>query len=198
MVLDLKRCFGCNACSVICKQKNSTPPGVFWAKVYATETGKYPNVRREYLPALCMHCADPACVKVCPTGASYKRKDGIVLIDKDKCIGCRYCMTACPYNARYFDFGESQEYFPGQGLTAYEKVKNEGHEKGKVSKCTLCVDRVENGEEPACVQNCPTKARIFGDLDNPNSDAAKLVLARSGYQLHPELGTKPSVYYLPE
>lgn len=197
IVINLKKCYGCNACTVICKQKNGTPPGVFWARVYANETGKYPRARREYLPTVCMHCAEPACVKVCPTGASYKREDGIVLIDQNKCIGCRYCMTSCPYNVRYFDFGGDEGYFPEKGLVAYEKTQREGIAKGTVSKCTLCVDRIEAGEEPACVQTCPTKARVFGDLDDPNSEAAKQIVMGAGYQLYPEVGTNPSVYYLP-
>ncbi|MGA2505489.1 MAG: sulfate reduction electron transfer complex DsrMKJOP subunit DsrO [Anaerolineales bacterium] len=196
IVIDTKRCFGCNACTIACKQKNGTPSGVFWNRVYVNEVGSYPTVRREYTPALCMHCDIPACVAVCPTGASYKREDGIVLVDQNKCVGCRYCMVACPYNARYFDNGSSEGYFPGKGLVAYETAQQLGKIKGTVSKCTMCADRIAVGEEPACVQTCPTKVRVFGDLDDPNSEISKLIVARGGYQIHPELGTNPSVYYL--
>lgn len=196
IVIDTNRCFGCNACTIACKQKNGTPPGVFWARVYVNEVGEYPMARREYMPALCMHCEDPPCVDVCPTGASYQREDGIVLVDQEKCIGCRYCMVACPYGARYFDFGEDKSYFPEMDLTVLEKVHQEGKIAGTVSKCNLCIDLIEKGEEPACVATCPTHARVFGDLDDPESEVSKLIVEQSGSQLHPELKTEPSIYYL--
>ena len=196
IVIDTRRCFGCNACTVACKQTNGTPPGVFWAKVYVEEVGEYPTARRQYTPALCMHCADAPCVEVCPTGASYQREDGIVLIDQDKCIGCRYCMVACPYNARYFDFGGNETYFPEMELTPLEAARQEGRATGTVSKCTMCVDRIDAGEEPACVATCPTYARIFGDLDDPESEVSKLIAEHGAMPLHPELGTNPSVFYI--
>lgn len=195
MIIDLKKCYGCNACTVICKQRNGTPKGVFWAKVYATETGKYPNARREYTPAMCMHCDNPPCVTTCPTGASYKREDGIVVVDQDKCIGCRYCMVACPYDARYFDFGVNASYFPEMEANPYEKVHAENRKKGTVSKCTMCVDLIEEGEVPACSLVCPAKARIFGDLDDP--EFQKMISSRNGYQEKKHVGANPSVYYLP-
>ncbi|NLP44610.1 MAG: 4Fe-4S dicluster domain-containing protein [Peptococcaceae bacterium] len=195
MILDLKRCYGCNACTVICKQKNGTPKGVFWAKVYATEVGKYPQARREYLPTLCMHCANAPCVSVCPTGASYKREDGIVLVDESKCIGCRSCMLSCPYEARYFDFGAEASYFPGKEANPYEVAQASKRKKGTVNKCTLCVDRIDEGEIPACAQVCPTQARIFGDLES--TELQKLIISRNGYQEKSVVGTDPSVYYLP-
>jgi len=143
-----------------------------------------------------MHCADAPCVEVCPTGASYQREDGIVLIDQDKCIGCRYCMVACPYNARYFDFGGNETYFPEMELTPLETARQEGRAAGTVSKCTMCVDRIDAGEEPACVATCPTYARIFGDLDDPESEVSKLIAEHGATPLHPELGTNPSVFYI--
>lgn len=196
MVIDRARCFGCNACTIACKRKNGTPPDIFWARVYVNEVGKYPTARREHLPALCMHCANPACVAACPTGASSQREDGIVLIDQDICIGCRACMVACPYHARYFNTKNAESYFPGKGLTDYETAHQYGEDRGTVEKCNLCLDLLENGNQPACVQTCPAKARIFGDLDDPNSEVSKLIISRSGYQIYPELGTDPSVYYL--
>lgn len=198
MVIDLKRCIGCYGCQIACKAEHATPPGIFYARVFKQEIGKYPNVRRLSLPLLCMHCADPPCLHVCPTGATAKREEdgGVVVIDKDKCVGCRYCMMACPYGARYFHAKE-REYFPGQGLTPYEEWGYKDHPPGVVEKCDFCVERVEKGLMPACVANCPTKARYFGDLDDPYSEVSRLIRERGGSQLHPELGTDPSVYYLP-
>ena len=197
MLLDQSRCIGCQACTLACKQKNGTPPNIFFTKVLISETGKFPNTKIVYQPILCMHCAEPACADVCPTGATQKQPNGIVTVDPDKCIGCRYCMAACPFNARTFNYGGAKEYFPGKGLTPYEQAHQGEHHTGTVEKCDFCIDRLEEGLEPACVQTCPAKARIFGDLDDPNSEVAGLIASRGGYQLHPELGTDPSVYYLP-
>lgn len=196
IVVDPQRCMGCNACTIICKQRNGTPPGDFWTRVYVQEVGTYPTARIEYQPTLCMHCANPPCVEVCPTGASYQREDGIVLIDQYKCIGCRYCMIACPYSARFFDYDKNEGYYPEKGLTAYEGAQREGRINGTVSKCTMCVDRIDEGGIPACVEICPTHARIFGDLDDPESEVSKLIVENDGHQLNPELGTDPSVFYL--
>ncbi|WP_324716123.1 4Fe-4S dicluster domain-containing protein [Carboxydochorda subterranea] len=196
MVIDLARCIGCQSCTAFCKVKNGTPPGVFLSKVLVHEVGRYPNTQVVYQPMLCMHCEQAPCVQVCPTGASYKRPDGIVAVDADRCMGCRYCVAACPYGAR--SFVESlQPYYPGFEPTPYEKVAHANHQAGVVEKCNFCMDRIERGEEPACVQTCPAKARTFGDLDDPNSEVSKLIARRHGYQLLAELGTNPSVYYLP-
>ncbi|MEK7848846.1 MAG: sulfate reduction electron transfer complex DsrMKJOP subunit DsrO [Chloroflexota bacterium] len=196
MVIDLKRCIGCYGCQIACKAENATPPGVFWARVLKQEAGKFPAVRRSSLPLLCMHCQDPACQQVCPTGATTKRPDGIVVVDADKCVGCRYCMMACPYNARYFHAKE-RAYF-GQGLlTQYEKAGYPNHPTGVVEKCHFCYHRLEKGLEPACVANCMALARFFGDLDDPHSEVSRLIREKRGQQLHSELGTDPSVYYLP-
>ena len=198
MVIDLRRCIGCNACTLACKQEKGTGPGVQYCKVPIYERGEYPLTRFEYLPLLCMHCADPPCEAVCPTGATYIREDGVVDVDTDKCIGCRYCMNACPYNARYFKFTEAQSYFEGHDLNQYETLMAAEHPVGVVQKCDLCFERTAEGEQPACVAACPPNARIWGDLDDPTSEAAKLVAERNGYQLHPEAGTNPSVFYLSE
>lgn len=198
MVIDLRRCIGCNACTLACKQEKGTPPGVEYCKVPMYERGEYPNTTFEYLPLLCMHCADAPCEAVCPTGATYIREDGVVAIDTDKCIGCRYCMTACPYNARYFNFTKPQSFFPENGKNAYEALQEDKHPVGVVQKCDFCIERVEAGGEPACVGTCPCNARIFGDLDDPTSEVSQLIVTRNGYQLHPEVGTDPSVYYLSE
>ena len=197
MVIDLKRCFGCNACTIICKQRHSTPPGVAWSRVYEYEEGVYPNARRHFKPALCMHCADPACVKVCPTGASYKNADGTVLVDQGKCIGCRYCMVACPYESRFQTDPGNMSYFPQADACSYEEATRGDFTPGTVSKCVRCDDRVSAGLVPACVQACPTQARLFGDLDDPESEVSRAIRKRGGYQVNPEFGTDPSVYYLP-
>lgn len=196
MVIDLAKCIGCHACSMACKAENGTPPGVWWGKVVIDEVGAYPNTRLTFTPLLCMHCKNAPCVQVCPTGASYKRPDGIVAVDYDKCIGCRYCMAACPYGARTF-VNEIRPYYPDRGFTPYEQQMYQNHRAGVVEKCNLCMQRVDKGLEPACVATCPAYARVFGDLDDPNSEVSKLIAERRGVQLLADLGTDPSVYYLP-
>ncbi|OGK91631.1 MAG: 4Fe-4S ferredoxin [Candidatus Rokubacteria bacterium GWC2_70_24] len=196
MVIDLKRCFGCYGCQVSCKAEHATPPGVFFARVVKRESGTYPNVRKVFLPMLCMHCETPPCEAVCPTGATFKRPDGIVDIDREICVGCRYCMQACPYEARYFHAKE-RFYFGAQGPTEYEAVGYAQHPTGVVMKCNFCAQRLTRGEEPSCVMTCPTNARTFGDLEDPHSEVNRLIKERGGEPLHPELGTGPSVYYLP-
>lgn len=195
MVIDLKRCVGCYGCVVACKAEHGTRPGIMWARVLKAELGTYPAVRRLSLPILCMQCRTPACLPVCPTGATQQRPDGIVTIDPDLCIGCRYCMQACPYEARFFSDGDGA-YFTGF-LTPYERATAGAHPTGIVEKCDFCAARVARGLEPACVANCMTKARVFGDLDDPESAVARLARSRGGFQLNPELGTDPCVYYLP-
>ncbi|MBI2917125.1 MAG: 4Fe-4S dicluster domain-containing protein [Chloroflexi bacterium] len=195
MVIDLKRCIGCRACVVACKAENGTPPGMFWREVYQWEYGKYPRVGRTYLPRPCMHCKEPACLNVCPSGATQKRADGIVWVDHDKCIGCRYCINACPYDARYF-LAKIRPYYP-QGFTPYEEVMYQRFRTGVVYKCDFCKDRLDQGLNPACVDTCLAKACNIGDLDDPDSEVSRLIASRHGFQLSPEAGTEPSVYYLP-
>jgi Fe-S-cluster-containing dehydrogenase component len=207
MVIDLLRCIGCYGCQLACKAENATPPGVFWARVEFEEVGKYPHSGKLMLPLLCFHCEEAPCVDVCPTGASQKREDGIVFVDGDVCIGCRYCMMACPYGARYF-YENQRSYFPGH-LTPFEEVGYPQHQEGTVLKCTFCKHRVDEGVKrglkpgvdrdatPACVTNCMTKARYFGDLEDPESVVSQLVASGQAFQINPEQGTNPSVYYLP-
>ena len=198
MVIDLKKCAGCYACVAACKSEHATPPGVFWCRVVKQETGTYPRVRRSPLPLACMHCEEPPCEEVCPTGATQKRADGVVFVDSTQCMGCRACMIACPYQARYF-LAELRQYYDGQGPTPYEQFHNDTNPyvEGTVTKCDFCKDRVDAGKEPACVANCPGRARYFGDLSDPDSEVSRLIRDRRGLQLHPEFGTNPSVYYLP-
>ena len=195
MVIDLRRCIGCDTCTIACKATNATSRGIMWNRVLKYETGKYPNSQLNFLPITCMHCEEPECEKVCPTGATTKRDDGIVVVDSDKCVGCRYCMVACPYAIRYF-FDELQTYYPDH-ITPYEEIGYKKHKLGTVQKCDFCLERVEQGLQPACVAACPANARFFGDLDDSDSEVSKLIKERKGFVLNPELGTKPSVYYLP-
>lgn len=197
MVIDLRRCIGCNACTIACKQQYGNPPGIFYSHVNITEVGKYPDARQVPLPVLCNHCDNPPCVDVCPTGASQKQTNGMVTIDEDKCIGCRYCMVACPYNVRQFIGSEPVGYYPEKGgLTAYEKVAYAQHQVGTVEKCSFCATRVAAGQLPACVLTCVGQARFFGDLDDPTSQVSQLIEKFDAKPLNPEAGTKPNVYYI--
>ena len=199
LVIDLDICVGCHACAVACKEWNDggqfgplpdenpygkEPLGVWFNRVHTFEiepAKEAAPAMTVHFPRSCLHCETPDCVTVCPTGASYKRaEDGIVLVDEDKCIGCKLCSWACPYGAREYS-----------------------QQRGVMQKCTLCVDRVYNesfepsDRQPACVAACPTRARHFGDLGDENSAISKLVAERGGYDLMPELGYKPVNKYLP-
>jgi molybdopterin-containing oxidoreductase family iron-sulfur binding subunit len=158
-----------------------------------TASGEYLNLIMFYLPRLCMHCRDAPCVEVCPTGACYQREDGIVMVDYDKCVGCKYCIVACPYGARYYN-KEGSAYFAAERPN--EKLGYRPHKLHMTEKCTLCLDRLESGKEPACVEVCPTGARHFGDLNDPQSEVSQLIARKHASQLLKDLGTEPSVYYL--
>jgi len=156
------------------------------------EVGKYPNAQTIMFFEQCYHCDNAPCVKVCPTGASYKAEDGAVLVDADKCIKCKYCISACPYGARKFP--TEVEEFQGETLADQKYAL-----KPTIpDKCTFCYHRKSGNEPwtPACVENCPTGSRIFGDLDDPNSEISKAVSELNAVQYHPEFGTKPNVYYV--
>jgi len=196
LVIDLDTCVGCQACVVNCKEWNTAgypaplsdsqpygafPSGAWLNRVHGFEVGEGTSAQIVHFPKSCLHCENAACVTVCPTGASYKRQaDGIVLVDEDKCIGCGLCAWACPYGAREMD--------PGVGV---------------MKKCTLCIDRIyneniaEDERQPACVRTCPTRARHFGDLGDPESDVSKLVAERGGFDLMAEMGYRPTNKYLP-
>ena len=198
MLIDLRSCIGCNACTMACKISNGTPPNMFYSHVEKYEEGTYPTANSHYGPVLCNHCESPTCVDVCPTGASHVDENGVVCVDHSKCIGCRYCITACPYQARSFLAQNVEGYFPDKGLTAQEERLYAAFQKGTVYKCEFCKEKgySESDEGPACVQTCPTNARIFGDLDDPNSEISKRLAADNSYQLAPEYGTDPRVRYI--
>ena len=198
MVFDLRRCIGCNACVVGCKQENSLPDGVFFTRTLSQEYGVYPAVKRVYIPTLCNHCEDAPCEKVCPSGATYTRADGIVMVDKDKCIGCSSCAVACPYDQRtQLDAESFKDGLFGSGqLTPFEEQGYGRYTPGMVTKCDFCSGRVDAGLDPACVVTCPTDARIFGDLDDPESRPSRLIRERNGRPPLPEKNTRPKVYYV--
>lgn len=200
MLIDLTRCIGCDACTVACKQENGTPVDVFFARVLNIEAGTYPHVKRIYVPVLCNHCENPACLKACPNKAIFKREDGIVLIDQDRCRGTGACVSACPYGNIILT-EKTQWYLPED--RAYERDFVRLRLKENVArKCTFCAQRVDRGLEPACVVACPTTARIFGDLDDPDSKISRYVeeqeetTGREPFKLLPECGTEPANMYL--
>jgi len=208
MVIDLQKCTGCKACTVSCVAENNLPPGVVYRPVIEEEIGEFPNVRKRFIPRPCMQCENPPCTPVCPVNATYKRPDGIVAIDYDVCIGCRYCITACPYNARTADFGEYynadtpeiMDYETRPNFEYGREWKREpGHHSspiGNARKCHFCLHRIENGLLPACVTTCLGGATYFGDYNDKNSLVHDLVGSTRVMRLKEELGTEPKVYYL--
>ncbi len=206
MVIDLRKCVGCSACTIACKAENRLPPGVVYRPVVEEEIGEYPNVTRRFIPRPCMQCEDPPCVPVCPVGATYKRPDGIVEINYEQCIGCRYCVTACPYSARTFDSGD----FYSSGTPAmqpYEQLPTREYGQvydrakgaspvGNVRKCTFCLHRLNEGMLPECTTSCIGTATYFGDLNDPDSLVSELSARTNATRLKEELGTKPRVFYL--
>ncbi len=196
MVIDLSKCVGCNACAVACKQENGTPPGILWSKVIQYESGVYPNARLKFLPMLCMHCQEAPCLEVCPTGATYRAEGGLILVNDALCLTCRYCIMACPYEARTYNSKRPQPYYTGQELTEAEKIEYLQHPKGSIEKCTFCAHRLRQGKQPACVATCLSNARIFGDLDDPEAEVSRLVASGAAKTWLEEQGTKPSVFYI--
>ena len=178
LVVDLDKCIGCHACEVACKNENGIALGEYWNRVLQIGPhGTFPDLEQYWLPVQCQQCENPQCVKVCPTGASYRdEKTGVVLIDKSKCIGCQYCMMACPYDVRIY--------------------REDAH---VVERCTLCSQRTVQGEAPACVVNCCAGARLYGDLDDPTSDVSKAIAAAGGDAVHhlPDPGdSNPATVYI--
>lgn len=214
MVIDTRRCVGCRACVLACKAENKTPPNVFYTLVFEEILENRPNDKPVFMTKPCFHCEQPPCTDVCPVSATYKREqDGIVVVDYDRCIGCRYCMTACPYSARWFDFGENYPAIEQNSDWAkvpspeYKQFRKREHEKspvGNVRKCTFCLHlqdehgkyNKEQGRWPACAKTCTGKAIHFGDINDPDSEVSVLLRERQYIRLKEELGTSPNVYYL--
>ena len=180
-----------------CKYQNATPHGMYWCKVLMGEYGTYPNSGQTVLPISCQHCTNAPCVRACPTGASHYDENGNVQVDYDKCIGCRNCMAACPYEARSCNWADPAEhpYYEGFEQTPYEQLRAAEHPQGVVEKCVMCHGRTAEGKDPACVQTCITKSRWFGDLDDPDSEICKKIAELGARPLMPEYGTCPSVFY---
>lgn len=216
MVIDQRKCIGCHACTISCVAENKLPPGVVYRPVLEEENGTYPNVTRKFLPRPCMQCDSPPCTEVCPVGATEKGPDGVVTIDYKQCIGCRYCITACPYGARTFDFGEVYTDTTPLAVPAvlgkakagsmersatFEYAKawpREGEQSpvGNARKCHFCLHRLAEGMLPSCVTSCVGRATLFGDANDPESVVSKLVAAPNAMRLKEDLGTAPRVIYL--
>ncbi|MBI4308442.1 MAG: 4Fe-4S dicluster domain-containing protein [Chloroflexi bacterium] len=221
MVIDLERCMGCRACMEACKVENTTPQGAWWMYVSRLEEGSFPNARARFMPRPCQHCDNAPCVKVCPVGARYKREDGLVATDWERCIGCRYCQVACPYGVNYFNWQLSRKSYykdwsapevqkaTGGAIPPYRnpdlykaygpeqrRIGAGGRTRHVIEKCTFCVQKVENNLVPACVANCPLFALHFGDLDDPSSIVSRLLRERPSFRLLEEWKTEPRVYYL--
>jgi Fe-S-cluster-containing dehydrogenase component len=204
MVIDQQKCTGCGYCTQACRANNDVPPEISWNRVI--EAGKAGD-KTVFLTRPCMHCENAPCVEVCMVGASYHRPDGIVMMDYDKCIGCRYCEVACPYSARAFNW----EAFtgPNPAVPAWGEPEVERRPRGVVEKCSFCYHRIDRGlalglkpgvdssATPACVVACPVGARLFGDLNDPESQVSQVLAAQPAYRLREDLGTSPRVYYLP-
>jgi molybdopterin-containing oxidoreductase family iron-sulfur binding subunit len=205
MVIDQERCIGCHACMTSCMEENNVGLDHAWNRVLTeggdnidTPSGSYPEDGSDgtgtmsmlYQPTACQHCENAPCVKVCPVNATYTREDGIVEIDYEKCIGCRYCMAACPYNARVFNF-DDPTHVPAAGTGNVPE-----RPRGVVEKCTFCTHRVEANLDPACVVACPAQARIFGDLDDPDSTVSRYVRKYDPVQLLEELEAHPKTFYV--
>jgi len=222
MVIDLDKCTGCQACSVACRMENNIPFAgpeetelsrvKWWHKVLRFEEGEYPKVRLTFIPRPCQHCDNPPCVTVCPVGATYVDDEGVVRMDYNRCIGCRFCATACPYGVRHFNWYDPD--YPEE-VRAALNPDVPVRPRGVVEKCTFCIHRLEaakhkaaeEGRElvdaelvnlPACNEVCPASARYFGDLDDPESTVSRLAHSPRAFKLLEELGTVPKVFYLKE
>lgn len=172
MSMDTRRCVGCNACVLACKAENALPENGFRDWIVTQTQGKFPKLRQEIRSERCNHCDRPSCVSACPTGASHVNQGGTVLVTHRKCTGCKACIGACPYDARYI------------------------HPDGYADKCTFCLHRVRTERLPACVEICPTRALVFGDLSDPDSEVSRLVRSRRNKTLQPESGLSPNVFFL--
>lgn len=205
MVINLDQCIGCEYCMRACSATNDVQPEEPWNIVVPEKTS---GGHTFFLTRPCLHCQNAPCVEVCPVKATYHREDGLVVMDYDRCIGCRYCQIACPYDARQFNWDTREEndnpYVPAWGAPEVER-----RPRGVVEKCTFCIHRIDAGLEkgltpgvdrdatPACVNICPVGARTFGNLKEPDSRVSQLIASNPTLRLRDELGTETSVYYIP-
>lgn len=199
MVIDLAKCANARKCTEVCQEGHHLPKSIEYMRVYLMQDSE--KTAPYWFPRPCFHCDNPMCVSVCPVGATYKRSDGIVLVDTDRCIGCKFCMTGCPYSARSFAWKHQEEY---DGTIQYNPETTVPGQEGTVSKCVFCADRVSENKLPLCVEACPMGVIYFGDLgeDTVTNGAetvlfSQLIADRGGYRYLENLGTRPSVYYLP-
>jgi Fe-S-cluster-containing dehydrogenase component len=172
MVMDTRKCVGCSACVLACKAENDVPEGFCRDWIVEEVRGRFPDLSAELRSERCHHCSDAPCVDACPTGASHVSDGGAVIVTHDKCTGCKACIAACPYDARFV------------------------HPEGYVDKCTFCLHRVRQGQLPACVGVCPTESLHFGDLNDPDSEVSRLLATRAWKVQHPAAGTQPNLYFL--
>jgi molybdopterin-containing oxidoreductase family iron-sulfur binding subunit len=221
MVIDLNKCTACQACVIACKAENNIPfvgpeesamsRDISWMELIAMREGNYPDVKIKFLPRPCFHCDKPPCVKVCPVHATYKNPEGLVAQIYPRCIGCRFCMAACPYTAKYFNWHQYSDV--PDVMKKYHNPDVSIRPKGVVEKCTFCHHRLQKAKDkasvegrslkpgeytPACAESCPSKAIVFGDLDNPNSEVAILAKGSRAFRIEEGLGTEPKVFYLTE
>ncbi len=204
MVIDLDKCIGCQYCLRACTATNDVNPNKTW-NIVVEEKNSAGNTF--YFSRPCLHCQDAPCVEVCPVKATYVREDGLVIMDYTRCIGCRYCEVACPYDARKFNWEERTDenpYVPTWGTPEVDR-----RPRGVIEKCTFCVQRIDRGLQqglipgearestPACVNICPVEARTFGNLKDPESKVSQVIAGNATFRLREELGTEPSVYYIP-
>lgn len=221
MVIDLHACVGCSACDIACKRENNVPDSFAWSNHMIETKGVFPNVQYRYIPTLCNHCTNAPCVANCPTTAMYKTDDGLTMHDAEKCIGCGACILACPYGAIFANNEQPHQAFQEDTVAAIPNCTSTGAQvlektgtpipyynparattlpgvrpKGVVEKCTFCDHRLAVGELPACVEACPAGARIFGDLNDPNSPPRKMLDKHDPKVLQPEKGTHPNVFYI--
>lgn len=206
MVIDQSKCIGCDLCLAACHAYNDTPPNIAWSRVEEVEPTS--EGKRVFRPTPCQHCEVAPCVEICPVGATYHRADGLVMMDYDKCIGCRYCQLSCPYGVRHFNWDKFTGDNPDVPYSGTPEIPR--RPRGVVEKCTFCVHRIDRGlsvgltpgvdpdATPACVVACIYGARVFGDLNDPDSPVSVALREHpEAYRLREELGTAPRVFYIP-
>ena len=199
LLVDLRRCVGCTSCQVSCKMENAVPIGQFRSKVDIADAGEYPKAKRYFFPKICNQCDEPPCILPCPVkGATYKREDGVVMVNRDLCIGCGRCVGACPYGARFLHPHITVKNDPSKYAKDVPEVKGKkAKDLRVVDKCDYCSHRLAEGiEEPACVRNCVGKARYFGDASDSQSEVSKLMASVKTEKWHPEYGTKPRTTFI--